>query len=187
MSSPTVAVIVGSIRKDSFSGKIARILQGLAPATMEFTPVQIAGLPLYNQDEETGAPPPAWTMFRRQIQPVNAVLFVTPEYNRSIPGVLKNAVDVGSRPWGHSVWSGKAGAIASCSPGTIGGFAANQHLRQSLGGIGMRILPTPEVYLGTVQRLLDEKGDLANDGVRGLLTTFMQSFANWIEAVSALK
>ena len=127
-----VAVIVGSLRKASYSRMLARAMIELAPASLECGFVEIGDLPLYNQDEDTESPPAPWTTFRDRVRPVNAVLFVTPEYNRSVPGVLKNAIDVGSRPYGKSVWSGKAAGVVSNSPGAISGFGANHHLRQSL-------------------------------------------------------
>ena len=126
-----VVVIVGSLRKDSLNRKAANAIAAIAPASLRFEIVEIGQLPFYNQDLDE-APPAAWTAFRDRVRAADAVLFVTPEYNRSVPGVLKNAIDVGSRPYGKSVWSGKPAAIVTVSPGAIGGFGANHHLRQSL-------------------------------------------------------
>ena len=122
----TVAVIVGSLRRDSFSKKIAHALVDLAPEGLRFDFVDLAGLSMYNQDLEA-TPPSDWTTFRERVRAADAVLFVTPEYNRSVPGVLKNAIDVGSRPYGQSVFSGKPAAVLSTSPGAMGGFGANHH------------------------------------------------------------
>jgi len=128
-----VAVFVGSLRREAFSGKVARALVELAPEPLRLEIVPIGQLPLYNQDhDDDGHPPDAYTVFRHRVKAADAVLFVTPEHNRSVPAALKNAIDVGSRPYGQSAWDGKAGAIVSVSPGHIGGFGANHHLRQSL-------------------------------------------------------
>lgn len=179
-----VAVLVGSLRKESFSRKIARAIAEVAPASLELSVVEIGGLPLYDQDEDDRSPPPApWTAFRERIRGADAVLFVTPEYNRSVPGVLKNAIDVGSRPYGKSAWAGKPGAVVSVSPGAIGGFGANHHLRQSLVFLDVPVMQQPEAYVGGVNKLLDAEGRLANDGTREFLGKFAASFAAWIEAI----
>eukprot|EP01034_Spumella_vulgaris_P002401 gene2401-3123_t len=128
----TIAVLVGSLRKQSINRKVAQALAQLAPANLKLSIVEIGELPLYNEDLDGSAPPAAYSTFRQQVAAADAVLFVTPEYNRSVPAALKNAIDVGSRPYGQSVWSGKPGAVISVSPGAIGGFGANHHLRQSL-------------------------------------------------------
>jgi chromate reductase len=129
-------------------------------------------------------PPPApWTAFRQRIKAADAVLFVTPEYNRSVPAVLKNALDVGSRPYGCSVWDRKPGAIVSGSPGAIGAFGANHHLRQSLVFLNVPTMQQPEAYVGYVHKLFDEHGNLINDGTRKFLQEFMQAFANWVETI----
>jgi len=183
-SSPTtIAVIVGSLRKASFSRKIALALETLAPDDLKLDIIEIGDLPHYNQDlDEDTAPPAAWTVFREKVAPYTAVLFVTPEYNRSVPGVLKNALDVGSRPYGHSVWSGKPGAVVSVSPGAISGFGANHHLRQSLVFLDVPTLQQPEAYIGHVNTLLDEDGKLINEGTEKFLAGFMTKFASWISA-----
>jgi len=176
-----VAVIVGSLRKESYNRKMAHALAALAAPALTLGIVEIGDLPLYNEDLDKGEPPAPWRAFRDRIRPVEAVLFVTPEYNRSVPGVLKNALDVGSRPYGHSVWSGKPAAIVSVSPGAIGGFGANHHLRQSLVFLDMPALQQPEAYIGGVATLLDDKGNIANDGTREFLKTFLQKFDAWIK------
>jgi chromate reductase len=139
-----IAVIVGSLRKDSLNRKAAEALAALAPAGVELEIVEIGDLPLYNEDLEAAGAPAAWERFRSQLKASDAVLFVTPEYNRSVPGALKNAIDVGSRPYGASVFSGRPAAVMSVSPGAIGGFGANHHLRQSLVFLDMPVLQQPE-------------------------------------------
>ena len=175
-----VCVLVGSLRKASFNGMLANALISLAPSSMKLDIVELGQLPLYNEDLETVTPPAAWTVFRQRVKTADAVLFVTPEYNRSVPAALKNALDVGSRPYGSSIWDRKPGAIVSGSPGAIGGFGANHHLRQSLVFLNVPILQQPEAYLGRVDKLFDEHGKLANDGPRKFLLDFMQAFANWV-------
>jgi chromate reductase len=178
--STSVAVFVGSLRKASFNRKIAHVLVGIAPDDLKLEIVEIGDLPLYNEDLDEGTPPTAWTAFRDKVKGFDAVLFITPEYNRSVPAVLKNALDVGSRPYGKSVWSGKPGAVISVSPGGIGGFGANHHLRQSLVFLDVPALQQPEAYIGGVGNLLDESGKLTNDNTRKFLTAFMATFGKWI-------
>ena len=174
-----VAVIVGSLRKDSINRKVANALVELAPAALRLSIVEIGQLPFYNQDLETDPPPAPWTAFRQRIKAADAVLFVTPEYNRSLPAALKNALDVGSRPYGASVWDRKPGAIVSSSPGAIGGFGANHHLRQSLVFLNVPTIQQPEAYLSHADKLFDEQGKLVSDGTRKFLQEFMQAFSNW--------
>jgi chromate reductase, NAD(P)H dehydrogenase (quinone) len=176
-----VAVLAGSLRRDSINRKVAQVLIELAPSSLRPVVVEIKELPLYNQDSEAAAPA-AWTQFREAIKAAEAVLFVTPEYNRSIPAALKNAVDVGSRPYGKNAWNAKPGAVVSASPGAIGGFGANHHLRQSLMSVNVRVMPQPEVYLSAADKLFDADGKLANQGTREFLQKFMQAFAAWIAA-----
>jgi chromate reductase, NAD(P)H dehydrogenase (quinone) len=180
-----VCVLVGSLRKASFNRMLGNALISLAPSSMKLDIVELGQLPLYNEDLETAAPPTAWTAFRQRVKAADAVLFVTPEYNRSVPAVLKNALDVGSRPYGSSIWDRKPGAIVSGSPGAIGGFGANHHLRQSLVFLNVPILQQPEAYLGRVDKLFDEHGKLANDGTRKFLQDFMQAFADWVEMLGS--
>ena len=174
-----IAVIVGSLRKESFSRKLAKAIAAVAPAHLQFDFVDIGGLPHFNQDLEP-APPEAWTAFRDQVRGADAVLFVTPEYNRALPGVLKNAIDVGSRPYGQSVWNGKPAAVVSNSPGAIGGFGAYHHLRQSLVFLNMPTVNQPETYVGGVAQMFDENGELTNESTREFLTGFAQTFADGI-------
>jgi chromate reductase len=178
-----VCVLVGSLRKASFNRMLANALVSLAPSSLQLDVVEIGQLPFYNQDLDTDAPPAPWTAFRERIKAADAVLFVTPEYNRSVPAVLKNALDVGSRPYGSSVWDCKPGAVASSSPGAIGAFGANHHLRQSLVFLNVPTMQQPEAYLGHADKLFGEQGHLVNDGTGKFLQQFMQSFANWVETV----
>lgn len=175
-----VAVIVGSLRKDSFSRKVAQAVAAAAPAGLSFQFVEIGDLPFYDQDIEA-APPAQWTRFREEVKAADAVLFVTPEYNRSVPGVLKNAIDVGSRPYGQSAFNGKPTAVISTSIGAIGGFGANHHLRQSLTFLNMPTMQQPEAYIGATHSLFDEQGRLSNEGTQKFLAQFAQAFAAWIE------
>ena len=176
-----VAVIVGSLRKDSINRKVANALAELAPQGLRLSIVEIGHLPIYNQDVDH-QPPAEWTAFRERIRSADAVLFVTPEHNRSVPAALKNAIDVGSRPYGKSAWSGKPGAVVSASPGAIGGFGANHHLRQSLVFLNVPAMAQPEAYLGGADKLFDAAGKLSNDGTRKFLQEFMQAFAAWVAA-----
>jgi chromate reductase len=176
-----IAVLVGSLRKESFNRKVAHALIDLAPSSLSFEIVEIGQLQLYNQDLDE-APPAEWAAFRQKIKGFDGVLFVTPEYNRSVPAALKNAIDVGSRPYGQSVWSGKPAAVISVSPGAIGGFGANHHLRQSLVFLDMPAMQQPEAYIGGVGKLLGEDGKLNNDTTKEILKKFAASFAAWVEA-----
>jgi chromate reductase, NAD(P)H dehydrogenase (quinone) len=179
--SKTIAVLIGSLRRESFSKKTAAAIAKLAPASLKFEHVPIGDLPFYSEDLETQSPPPAWTEFRDHIKKADALLFVTPEYNRSVPAVLKNAIDVGSRPYGQSVFSGKPGAVVSISVGGIGGFGANHHLRQSLVFLNIPTLQEPEAYIGNAGALFDDEGQLKNPDTEQFLRTFGESFNRWIE------
>ena len=178
-----VCILVGSLRKASLNGMLANALISLVPSSLKLDIVEIGQLPLYNEDLETAAPPEQWTAFRQRVKAADAVLFVSPEYNRSVPAVLKNALDVGSRPYGSNVWDRKPGAVVSGSPGAIGGFGANHHLRQSLVFLNVPTMQQPEAYLGHADKLFDEHGNLVGDGTRKFLQQFMQAFANWVETI----
>lgn len=180
-----VAVIVGSLRKGSYTRQIAKILIALAPPTLKLEIVEIGKLPLYNQDLETESPPEEWVAFRERIRRADAVLFATPEYNRSMPAVIKNAIDVGSRPKPSNAWDGKPGAVVSVSTGQIGGFGANQHLRQSLVFINVQPMQQPEVYLSKVTTLLDDQGNLVREDTKEFLRGFMGKFGEFIERLKA--
>ncbi|CAG9180937.1 Quinone reductase [Cupriavidus laharis] len=187
MSNPRdVAVLVGSLRKESFNRKLAKALIALAPQSLKLEIVEIGNLQLYNQDLDA-SPPPEWTAFRDRIRRADAVLFVTPEYNRSVPAPLKNAIDVGSRPYGSSAWDGKPGGVISASPGAIGGFGANHHLRQSLVFLNVPALQQPEAYIGGADKLFDEQGGIANESTRGFLGKYLTAYAAWIERNAAAR
>lgn len=174
----SVAVLVGSLRKESLNRKVALALKGLAPASLALNIVEIGDLPLYNEDIDVTAPP-AYAAFRSQLQAADAVLFVTPEYNRSVPGALKNAIDVGSRPYGQSSWANKPGAVISVSPGAIGGFGANHHLRQSLVFLNVACMQQPEAYVGNAGSLFDEAGALTEKS-KPFLQGFIDAYAQWV-------
>lgn len=176
-----IGVFVGSLRKESFNRKIAKILMKLAPSSLDMEIIEIGQLPLYNEDSDQGTSPESWIQFRQQVKQLDGVLFVTPEYNRSIPAALKNALDVGSRPYGQSAWGGKPGAVMSVSPGAVGGFGANHHLRQSLVFLNIPCMQQPEAYIGAVTTLLDEKGNVTNEGTQKFLGQFIEAFAHWVE------
>ncbi|AQS41177.1 MAG: NADPH-dependent FMN reductase [Candidatus Tokpelaia hoelldobleri] len=179
-----IAVIVGSLRQAAYSRKAAHAFADVAPADLELHIVEIGDLPLYNEDLETDNPPAAWVRFRKELKQADGFLFITPEYNRSVPGVLKNAIDVGSRPYGKSVWGGKPGAVISVSMGGIGGFGANHHLRQTLVFNDVLTMQQPEVYLGTVQNLLTEDGKAADDNTRKFFTSVMSAFEAWVKKIA---
>ena len=175
-----IAIIVGSLREGSINRKVARSMCAIRGDNLECRIVEIGDLPLYNEDLEP-APPDAWVRFRDRVRKADAVLFVTPEYNRSVPGLLKNAIDVGSRPYGKSVFSGKAAAVVTVTGGALGAFGANHHLRQSLVFLDMPALQQPEMYIGFAAKLFDEQGRLINDDTRALMKRFVDRFAAWIE------
>jgi chromate reductase len=181
MSTPrNVAVLVGSLRKDSLNRKMAQALIAMAPDTFKLRIVEIGDLPLYNQDHEA-EPTAAVTAFKASITAADALLFVTPEYNRSVPGALKNALDVGSRPYGKSVWGGKPGAVVTVSPGALGGFGANHALRQSMVFLNVPMMQQPEAYVGGAAALFDDKGALVNESTRAHMQKFLTAFAQWVE------
>ncbi|MCG6575884.1 NAD(P)H-dependent oxidoreductase [Pseudomonas sp. AF32] len=175
----TVAVLVGSLRKASINRKVALALADLAPANLKLEIVEIGELPLYNEDLDV-TPPAAYSNFRQKVGAADALLFVTPEYNRSVPAPLKNAIDVGSRPYGQSCLSGKPGAVISASPGAIGGFGANHHLRQSLVFLDVPCMQQPEAYLSGAGTAFDEAGKLS-ESVRPFLQTFINAYGKWVE------
>ncbi|AZD60629.1 Chromate reductase [Pseudomonas chlororaphis subsp. aurantiaca] len=175
----TIAVLVGSLRKASINRKVALALAELAPANLRLQIVEIGDLPLYNEDIDVD-PPAAYKVFREQVSAADAVLFVTPEYNRSVPAPMKNAIDVGSRPYGKSAWSGKPGAVISASPGAIGGFGANHHLRQSLVFLNVPCMQQPEAYLSGAGSAFDEAGKLS-ESLKPFLEKFINAYAQWVE------
>ncbi|RZA04093.1 MAG: NAD(P)H-dependent oxidoreductase, partial [Proteobacteria bacterium] len=181
MSKVKIAVIVGSLRRESFSRKLAQALVKEAPDTLEFTFVNLFNLEVYNQDlDDDGQPPATWAAFRETMKAAQGVLFVTPEYNRSIPSLVKNAIDIGSRPYGKSVWDKKPAAVVSQSPGAIGGFGANHHLRQCLVFLNMPVLQQPEAYLGNIASFLGEDGLVPEQKNRDFLKAIMGAYGQWV-------
>ena len=175
-----IAVIVGSLRKESFNLKIAQTLMGQAPKSLTLNIVEIGNLPMFNEDLEN-TPLEKWEAFRKEIKDNDGLIFLTPEHNRSIPAVLKNAIDVGSRPYGQNVWDAKPGAIISTSVGNISGFGANHHLRQILVGVNVPVMVQPEVYIGGAAELFDGDGKLINESTGKFLSTFMDAFEKWVD------
>lgn len=186
MTPKTIAVLVGSLRKESYNRKMAQVLMKLAPESLKLEIVEIGGLPLYNEDLEKDVPK-AWADFREHIKKSDGLLFVTPEYNRSIPGVLKNAIDVGSKPLGKNVWDARPGAVISVSPGAMGGFGANHHLRQCLMAVNVPTMAHPEAYIGGAAKLFDSKGHLTNEDTQKYVQKFVDSYVRWFESNSSNK
>jgi len=174
-----IAVLVGSLRKESFNLKTAKALIALAPENLDFEILDIGDLPLFNEDLEA-TPPAEWVRFKEQIASADGLLFFTPEYNRSVPAALKNAIDVGSRPYGQNSWDGKPGAIVSVSVGFVSGFGANHHLRQSLVFVNVPTMAQPEAYIGNASGLFDEEGNLISESKKTSLKAFAEAFAQWV-------
>jgi chromate reductase len=171
----TIGIIIGSLRKESFCRKAAQVFISMAPKNVSIEIIEIADLSMYNQDLDD-APPQPWIDFRAKVKGLDAILFITPEYNRSVPAVLKNALDVGSRPYGQSAWEGKPGAVMSLSPGALGGFGANHHLRQTLVFLNVIPLQQPEAYIGGAATLFDENGNLVNESTKTFFKKFLDAF-----------
>jgi chromate reductase len=178
-----IAILVGSLRRESLNRKTAKTLIELAPKSLKLEIVEIGALALFNEDIEHD-PPREWTEFRERLRRAEGVLFVTPEYNRSVPGVLKNAIDVGSRPYGKNRFDGKPGGVISVSPGAIGGFGANHHLRQSLVFLNVPVLQQPEAYIHGAGKLFDESGKLTKDETRDFFGKFLEAYAAWVEKIA---
>jgi len=179
----SIVTIVGSIRKESFSLKIANALAKLAPASLKLEVTTLHGISFFNQDLEA-APPADWVAFREKLQKSSGVLFVTPEYNRSIPGVLKNAIDVGSRPYGKSSFLGKPTGIISNSPGPLGGVSAAKHLQNILPGISGPIMGQPETYLNAVGDAFDDRGECSKETLQKVLQQYLEAYAAFVERMS---
>ena len=177
-----IAVIVGSLRKDSINKKLAHALEKLGGDLFTFTRVDIGDLPLFNQDNEDPLPESVQRM-KDAVAKADAVLFVTPEYNRSIPGVLKNALDWGSRPYGQNVWAGKPAAMAGSSPGAVGTAVAQSQLRSVLGFLGMALSVQPELYFHDKPGLLADDGSITNESTQKFLRGYLEAFAGWIRKV----
>ena len=183
MTTYKIAILVGSLRKDSINRKIARTMCALRGDNLACSTVEIGHLPLYNQDLD-GEPPEQWVDFRKKIAAADGILFCTPEYNRGVPGVLKNAIDIGSRPYGKSVWDQKPAAIVSASPGSIGGFGANHQLRQACVFLNMPVMQQPEAYLGHVgDDAFDADGCLKEGPVKEIVTRLALAFHDWVHAI----
>ena len=183
MARHKIAIIVGSLRKDSMNAKVGRSICAFAADKLDCNVVEIRDLPLYDQDSDAN-PPAEFVRFREQIAAVDGVLFCTPEYNRGIPGVLKNAIDVGSRPYGHSVWDKKPAAVVSASPGGVGGFGANHQLRQSCVFLNMPMMQQPEAYLGNVtDDNFDAEGRLKEGRLRDVVLNLAAAFADWVDLI----
>ena len=181
--SHNVVAIVGSLRKESFTLKIAKALAKLAPDNLKLDVVTLHDISFFNQDLEA-TPPADWVAFREKLHKSNGVLFVTPEYNRSIPGVLKNAIDVGSRPYGKSSFLGKPTGIVSNSPGPLGGVSAAKHLQNILPGISGPILGQPEIYLSGVGDAFDDKGELIKESLQAVLKQYIDAYAAFVEKLN---
>lgn len=182
-----VAIIVGSLRRDSSNLKLAKALAKLGQSKFQASFIRIDDLPLFNQDIESPMPAPV-ARIKGEIEAADAVLFVTPEYNRSVPGVLKNAIDWASRPYGKSSFSGKPAAIAGTSPGAIGAAVAQNHLRSIVSGfLDMKLMGQPELYLTFKENMIDADGTVADDNTRKFLQTYADRLAAWIETHAAAK
>lgn len=180
-----IAIVVGSLRKGSINRKVAQSMCAFAGERLDCSIVEIGDLPLYNQDYDAEGSPPQYARFRDQIAAADGVLFVTPEYNRGVPGVLKNAIDVGSRPWGESVWDRKPAAIVSASPGAIGGFGASHQLRQACVFLNMPVMQQPEAYLGGVSDASFEGDGCLKEGpLKELVLKLASAFADWVEIIA---
>jgi chromate reductase len=183
MTRHKIAIVVGSLRKDSINRKVARSVCAFASDMLDCGIVEIGQLPLYNQDDDA-APPEEYVRFRERIAAADGILFCTPEYNRGVPGVLKNAIDVGSRPYGQSVWDKKPAAIISASPGSIGGFGANHQLRQACVFLNMPVMQQPEAYLGHVtDETFGPDGCLVDGPVKQIVTKLGAAFADWVDVI----
>lgn len=180
----TIGVLVGSLRRDSFNRKLANALSGFAPEGFEMRQLEIGDLPLYNQDDDADQPPPVQRL-KSEIRAAEGLLFVTPEYNRSLPGVLKNAIDHASRPYGQNAWAGKPAGVIGISVGAIGTAVAQQHLRGVLAYLDVPTLGQPEVFLHAKEGFFDENGDIASAGTRKFLAGWMERYVAWLKQHAA--
>ena len=180
MSKYQIAVVVGSLRRDSFNQKLANAIMKLAPPEFSFKQSQIGDLPLYNQDDDDHPAEPVKRL-KAEIAEAQGLLFVTPEYNRSMPGVLKNALDHASRPYGQNAWAGKPGGVIGASIGSIGTAIAQQHLRNSLAYLDVPTLGQPEAFIHVKEGLFDEAGDIGNEDSRKFLQNWMDRYVDWVK------
>lgn len=186
MSKIKIGILAGSARKNAFSKRVAEILASYLPDTYEVNFIKIGQLELFNQDyDDEGNTPASWVEFREEVENMDAYIFVTPEYNRSVPPALKNALDIASRPYGKNRWSGKPGAVISVSPGGMGGFGANHHLRQTLSFLNVYTMQQPEVYLSNITDALDKDGNFSNERTLGFLKNVADSFVDWVSKFRA--
>jgi chromate reductase len=185
MDKHNIAIIVGSLRKDSVNRKVAQAMCSLAADRLDCSILEIGNLALFNQDLEA-SPPPEWAAFKEQVAAADGILFVTPEYNRSVPGVLKNAIDVASRPYGKSAWEKKPAAIITASPGGVGGFGANHALRQSCVFLDMPVMQQPEAYLGHVtDKSFGEDGAISDPALAKVVRRIAFAFADWVGLINS--
>jgi chromate reductase len=175
-----IGVFTGSLRKESFSGKIARAVSAMMPENFEMKFEEIGSLEMFNQDyDDEGRTPPAWENFRREVKSLDGFLFVSPEYNRAMPAVLKNALDIAARPYGQNLWAGKPGAVIGVSPGRLGAFGAVQQFRQTMGFLNIFLMQQPEAYIGDAASLLNERGEITAPETRNFLQAYADAFARW--------
>lgn len=180
MEKRKIGILVGSLRKKAFSRSVANLIMEIAPSSFDINIIEIGHLPIYNQDFDDEDSNDVYSQFRAEIKTLDAVLLITAEHNRSIPAVLKNALDVGSRPFGQNAWNEKPGAIISQSYGAIGGFGANQHLRQVTSFLNIHMMSQPECYLGEIMNSMDENGIITSERTIKFLRKFMTAYEQWI-------
>ncbi|MDD3213083.1 MAG: NAD(P)H-dependent oxidoreductase [Eubacteriales bacterium] len=184
MSHYQIGILTGSLRKGSYSRAIAEVLAGLAPESLSIRFVDFSSLPLFNQDfDDVGPVPQTSVAFREEIAQLDGFLFITPEYNRGMPALLKNALDTASRPKGHNQWAGKPAGLIGVTPGAPGAFGACAQLRQIMAFLNLQLLQQPEVYIAKVNTLLDEQGRVTNESTAEFLKGYMQAFTRWVETV----
>ncbi len=179
MSDKKITVLVGSLRKDSLNKKFALAATKLAPEGLKLNILEIGNLPHFNEDLDQSNPPAEWANFREKIKNSDGCLFFTPEYNRSVPAVLKNAIDVASRPYGQNAWAGKPSAVVSVSMSGLGAFGANHHLRQSMVFLDVPMMQQPEAYIGSAHELFDGKGNLVKE-TADFLKSFLEAYQTWL-------
>lgn len=184
MSQYKIAVVIGSLRKDSFNRKLGLALAQLAPDNFTFEHLEIGDLPLYNQDEDGNQPAPVKRL-KTEISAAQGLLFITPEYNRSIPGVLKNAIDHASRPYGQSAWGGKPAGVIGVSVGAIGTALAQQHLRNVLAYLDVPTLGQPEAFIQNKEDLFDDKGHIGNEGTKQFMQAWLDKYVAWVKTHNA--
>ncbi len=181
MANKNISVLVGSLREGSFNRKFANEAIRLAPNGLTLEIIEIGDLPFFNEDLDQGNPPAEWVRLRDRIKNSDGVLFFTPEYNRSVPAVLKNAIDVASRPYGQNTWAGKPSGVVSVSMSSLGAFGANHHLRQSMVFLDVPVMQQPEAYIGSAQDLFDDSGNHLVEETQEFLQSFLTAYAAWVD------